>query len=247
MTAQRRKSSAARRLRPFWIPLTVLGIVAACAGAFIVAWPGFAPQRVAVTGNRLVPSAEIAARARVESNVNMWLQNTGAMASRVAAIPYVTDVHVYRVPPATVLIAVRERVPFAVVRSGDEAVVVDRSLRVLAFATGSESLPAFVLKPGAEFAPGTFLDGGDVKALRDDYEAMIAAHVVPLELAFDRFGGLVATMRGDVKILFGGDEDFEKKLALVNPVLSQLVRDRRRVEAVDLRAPSTPVLVLRKS
>ena len=76
---------------------------------------------------------------------------------------------------------------------------------------------------------------------------MIAAHVVPLELTLDRFGGLVATMRGGVKILFGSEEDFDKKLALVNPVLSQLVRDRRRVEAVDLRAPSTPVLVFRKT
>ncbi len=246
MTAQRRKSSAARRLRPFWLPLTLLGIVAACAGAFIVAWPGFAPQRVTVAGNRLVPVSEIARSAGVEANVNMWLQNTGAMAARVAAIPYVANAHVYRVPPATVLIAVRERVPFAVVRSAGEAAVVDRDLRVLAPATGTETLPAFVLQQDVALAPGAFLRDASIKAMRDDYDVMIAAHVVPLELTFDRFGGLVATMRGGVKILFGSDEDFDKKLALVNPVLSQLVRGRRRVEAVDLRAPSTPVLVFRK-
>ena len=45
-------------------------------------------------------------------------------------------------------------------------------------------------------------------------------------------------MRGGVRILLGSEEDFDKKLALVDPILSQLVRDRRRVEAVDLRAPS---------
>ncbi len=247
MSGQRRKPSPARRLRPFWLPLTLLGIVAACAGAFVVAWPGFAPQRVAVTGNRIVPTTEIAGRARVQPHVNMWLQNTGAMALRIAAIPYLADVHVYRVPPATVLIAVRERVPFAIVRSEGDAAVVDRDLRVLATATGAETLPAFVLQRYVELDPGTFLGDASVKTLRDDYELMIAAHVVPLELTFDRFGGLVATMRGGVKILFGSDEDFDKKLALVNPVLSQLVRDRKRVEAVDLRAPSTPVLVFRKS
>lgn len=246
MTAQRKKPSAARRLRPFWLPLTLLGIVAACAGAFLVAWPGFAPQRVVVTGNRLVPSSEIARRARVEARVNMWLQNTGAMNARVSAIPYIAAVHVYRVPPATVLVAVRERVPYAVIRSGYDAAVVDRDLRVLAFATGTESLPAFVVKPGLELLPGAFLTDAGAKTLRDDYELMIAAHVVPLDLSFDRFGGLVATMRRGVKILFGTDDDFDKKLALVNPVLSQLVRDRRHVEAVDLRAPSTPVLVFRK-
>jgi cell division septal protein FtsQ len=145
-----------------------------------------------------------------------------------------------------VLIAVRERAPFAVVRSGDDAAIVDRDLRVLVPATGTETLPAFVLQRYLALETGSFLNDGSLKTLRDDYEAMIAAHVVPLELTFDRFGGLVATMRGGVKILFGSEEDFDKKLALVNPVLSQLVRDRRRVEAVDLRAPSTPVLVFRK-
>ena len=246
MSARRRKLPAVRRLRPFWLPLSLLAVAAACAGAFLVAWPGFAPQRVSVTGNRLVSSSEIARRAHVEANVNMWLQNTGAMAARVAAIPYVARVHVYRVPPATVLIAVRERAPFAVVRSGDDAAIVDRDLRVLVPATGTETLPAFVLQRYLALETGSFLNDGSLKTLRDDYEAMIAAHVVPLELTFDRFGGLVATMRGGVKILFGSEEDFDKKLALVNPVLSQLVRDRRRVEAVDLRAPSTPVLVFRK-
>ena len=145
MSARRRKLPAVRRLRPFWLPLSLLAVVAACAGAFLVAWPGFAPQRVSVTGNRLVSASEIARRAHVEANVNMWLQNTGAMAARVAAIPYVSRVHVYRVPPATVLIAVRERAPFAVVRSGDDAAIVDRDLRVLVPATGTETLPAFVL------------------------------------------------------------------------------------------------------
>jgi len=146
-----------------------------------------------------------------------------------------------------VLIAVKERIPFALVRSEDDAAVVDRDLRVLAPATGNETLPAFIVQRSMTLDPGTFLNDAGVKTLRDDYDVMIAAHVVPLELAFDRFGGLVATMRGGVKILFGSDDDFDKKLALVNPVLSQLVRDRRRVEAVDLRAPSTPVLVFRKT
>jgi cell division septal protein FtsQ len=144
-----------------------------------------------------------------------------------------------------VLISVRERAPFAVVRSGDETAVVDRDLRVLQIDDDQPSLPVLALKADVPLATGQFVRG-DAPVLRDDYDAMIAAHVVPLELSFDRFGGLVATVRGGVQILFGDDTDFDKKLALVNPVLSQLARDRRRVAAVDLRAPSTPVLVFRK-
>ena len=246
MKGARRKPSAAKQIRPFWVLLLVLGVAAGAIGAFIVAWPGFAPKQVSVTGNRVVPAAEIAARARVEPRVNMWLQNTGSMEARVRAIPYIASAAVYRVPPATVVIAVRERAPFAVMRSGDASVLVDRDLRVLGEAYANGSLPVFVVRPGVVLEPGNFVNDTQGRELRDDYDAMIAAHVVPLELSFDRFGGLVATVRGGVRILLGDDSDFQKKLALVNPVLSQLVHDRRRVAAVDLRAPSTPVLVWRK-
>ena len=215
--------------------------------AFAWTWPGFEPSRVEVAGNRVVPSAEIAARAGVLRNVNMWLQNTGAMAKRVATIPYVANAHVYRIPPSSIVIAVRERTPFAVVSTGTQEVVVDRDLRILEPSTGAGTLPRLVLaEPDASMDPGRFLTDAKAVALRDDYEAMIAAHVVPLRLEFDRYGGLVATVRGDVRIMFGDDTDLGKKLPLVDPILAQVVRKQRRVAAVDLRAPGTPVIVFRR-
>ncbi len=243
--ARRRKASAAARLRPFWIPIAIIGVIAVGAGAFAVAWPGFEPKHVAVTGNRVVPQAEILSRAAIAAHVNMWLQNTGAMATRIGAIPYVASVGVYRLPPTSIVIAVRERTPFAVVRSDENAVLVDRDLRVLQDAPDDATLPQFVLEPGVALEPGRFLRERSAMALRDDYDAMIAAHVVPVQLSFDRFGGLVATVRGGVQILLGDDADLNKKLALVDPILAQVVRKQRHVSAVDLRAPATPVLVFK--
>ncbi|MGA8533847.1 MAG: FtsQ-type POTRA domain-containing protein [Candidatus Tumulicola sp.] len=242
-STRRRKASATARLRPFWIPLAVAGTIALAAGAFAVAWPGFEPRHVEVTGNQIVSRSEILARAAVASHVNMWLQNTGAMAQRIVAIPYVASARIYRLPPGTVYIAIKERKPFAVVRSDDGAVLVDRDLRVLQAAPDSPNLPEFVLTSNAVLEPGRFLTDAKAVALRDDYDAMIAARVVPLELSFDKFGGLVATVRGGVKILLGDDTDLNKKLALVNPILAQVVRQQQRVAAVDLRAPATPVLI----
>ncbi|MBV8148438.1 MAG: hypothetical protein JO092_05045, partial [Candidatus Eremiobacteraeota bacterium] len=43
--------------------------------------------------------------------------------------------------------------------------------------------------------------------------------------------------------LFGDDADLTKKAALVNPILAQVDRGRRRISALDLRAPGTPVVV----
>jgi len=243
---RRRKASAAARVRPYWIPIAIAAVLLAGGAAFVVAWPGFVPSRIDVVGNRVVPRAEILADAAVARRVNMWLQSPGSISARVEKIPYVAVAHVYRLPPSSVIISVKERVPFAVVRSGPRAVLVDRELRVLQPAPLDSTLPSFVLRaPDVELDPGSFVTAPGAVALRADYDAMIAAHVIPIRLAFDRFGGLVATVRGGVRVLLGDDGDMDEKLSLVDPILAQVVRKQRRVATVDLRAPGTPVIVFK--
>lgn len=243
---RRRKASPSARLRPFWVPIALALALVAGAAAFIVAWPGFDPAHVDVTGNRTVPRGDILARAAIAPHVNMWLQSPRAIARRIEALPYVRSAHVFRIPPSTVVVAVNERTPFAVVRSGAQSVLVDRDLRELALDPADSALPQFALRrPDADFEVGGFLADPSAIAMRDDYDAMIAAHVVPVRLSFDRFGGLVATVRGGVRILLGNDDDLSKKLSLVDPILAQVVRKQRHVAAVDLRAPGTPVVVFK--
>jgi cell division septal protein FtsQ len=240
---RRGKASPAKRLRTFWVPILLLAIVLLGIAAFAVAWPGFDPKTVAVGGNRIVSRTEIVSRAAIRPNVNMWLQSPGAIARRVEAIPYVRTANVHRIPPSTVAISVTERTPFAVVRSGNASALVDADMRVLAAADAGAAPLQFQLPPGIALDPGAFLTQPSAVALHDDYEALTAAHVVPDELEFDRFGGLVAVVRGGIKIMLGDDADLSKKLPLIDPILAQVVRKQRGVAAVDLRAPGTPVVV----
>jgi len=48
-----------------------------------------------------------------------------------------------------------------------------------------------------------------------------------------------------LRLLFGSETDLSRKLTLADAILSQLVSRQRRVAAIDLRAPSAPVLVYR--
>ena len=242
---RRTKTSAAVRLRPYRV-LIVLGLLAvAGAIAFVVTWPGFAPKNVTVSGNRLIPAAEIVARARVSSHVNLWLQDPAAMERRVETIPYVAVAAVRRIPPSTVAIWVQERTPFAVVVFGTQASFVDRDLRVLGPAPAGSELPVFSLPKIAAPDAGTFLTDEDERALFDDYAALVAAHVFPRGLSYDRFGGLVATLPQGVMVFFGESTDLEKKFALVNPILAQAQRGGRRLATIDVRAPNTPVVTYR--
>lgn len=243
---RRRKKSAASRVRPFWI-LIVLLFIGAIAGAFWAAtWPGFYPKSVDVVGNRIVPRADILAKAAIVKNENVWLQKTAPMVRRVETIPFVATAAVHRRPLAGVTIAVIERMPFAIVRSGEERVLVDHDLRVLAPSQGSEPLPLIVLKPGVDLTPGVFLQDASVKTLRDDDDELASNHVIVTALELDKFGELVVTMRNGVKIQLGDDTDLEKKIALIDPILAQTAKSGRRIARLDLRAPAAPVVVYAK-
>jgi cell division septal protein FtsQ len=235
-------------LRPFWILIVLAICVLIAAAGFGIGWPGFHPQSIDVRGNRIVSRDEILRRAGIDASANIWLQNPRAIAARVETIPYVDTATVHRRPIADVTIVVTERAPYAIVRSGQGEMLVDRSLRVLAPAgvDADASLPVLAAPGGAlAAAPGTSLQDPVLIELRTDLDALAAAHIEPVALRIDRYGGLVATLRGGVDVLLGDDDDLEKKLPLVDPILAQIVRKQRRVSAIDLRAPSTPVLVYR--
>ncbi len=244
---RRRKASAAAKLRPFWILIVILLIVASVAGYFFATWPALRPHGVSVYGNRVVPSSQIMAKAAVSPDENIWLQNTHAIAARIEQIPYVATAAVHRRPPGTVFIDVTERRPFAVVNSDGSRVVVDRDLRVLESADEAmPSLPTLTATVAEPLEPGHFIATAALKSLRDDDETLVAAHIVPAAVAFDKYGELVATLHDGIRLLFGDDEDLAKKIPLVNPILAKLQRAGRPVSALDLRAINTPIVVYQK-
>lgn len=245
MRRKRRKPSPAARVRPFWLPIAFLLAVAAGALAFAATYPGFDPKRVSVSGNARVSRQEILARAEVAPHTTIWLQNTGAIARRISAIPYVDSARVSRIPPATIRIVVTERTPFAVLRSGYDAAVVDGSLRVLEPHTAASALPVFDVAPGIALTPGIFVRSSQAVALRAAYETMASRQMAPVQLGLDRYGGLVVTMRGGLRLMLGSQSDLPRKLTLADAILAQIVTRRRGVAAIDLRAPSAPVLVYR--
>lgn len=245
--AKRRKKSASARLRPFWVLFVLLAIGAGTGAYYAATWTGFYPKSVTVSGNRIVPSSEILARASIAQHANVWMQNMGAAARRIEAIPYVKNARIGRSLPASVHITVTERTPFAVLQTGASRLLVDRDLRVLRFAEpAAGSLPVIIAKLAAKPGPGVFIGDADVRQLRDDYATLARAHVAVHSLRYDRFGDLVAVTPGGIDLLLGDDGDLQKKAPLVDPIISQVGASGRKMAAVDLRAPKTPVVVYKQ-
>ncbi len=242
---KRRRASATRRVRPFWLLMLLVAILAAIGAYEFATWPALRPHTIVVTGNSEVSRADILARARIALDQNMWLENTAAMRARIEAIPYVDRVAVVRRLPATIIVSITERVPYAVLRSDEQAVLVDKHLRVLAPYGGmtKRSLPVFVAGSLPPLVPGTFVKDPGVVALRDDEAALLAAHVTPATLAHNIYGDLVATLHGGVRVLLGDEANLAKTIPLIEPILTQVARHGRPIAAIDLRALNAPVIV----
>jgi cell division protein FtsQ len=241
MTRRKKKSAAARLLR-FWVLFAFVVALLAVGGYYAATWPKLYPKRIEVAGNRIVSSAEILSRAGVELHRNLWLQNAGAMARRVEAIPYIEHAWIHRRIPADVTIEVSERTPFAIVQCAGSRALVDRELRVLILDPPRARLPALEVACAAMPVRGAFFTDVQARALRDDEGALIAAHIDAVTLSYDKYEELVVTLGSGIRILLGDDNDLQKKIPLIAPILTQLAHGRR-FSAIDLRAPNTPVVI----
>ena len=234
-------------MRPFWIIAIFALVAAGAAGYFIVTSPAFRPHGVRVTGTHIVSPNQVLAKAEIVPTENVWMQNTRAMASRIEEIPYVETADVHRAPNASITIDVAERTPFAVVSSAGGRALIDRDLRVLENDPAPVSgIVTIALRTALPVQPGTFLNDPTLRALRDDEEALVAAHVAPASLTTDRYGELVATLTDGVKLLLGDDDDLAKKIPLIDPILTKLRAQGRALAALDLRAPGTPIAVYKQ-
>lgn len=242
---KRRKKSAGARLRPFWVLFVLVAIAAAVGGYYAATWPGFYPKPIRVSGNRVVPTSQILSRADIAPHENVWLQSMHKAAARIEAIPYVKSVQIHRSLPASVRVTITERVPFAILQTHAGKAIVDRDLRVLQ--SGEEpTLPILITNVAVTPPDGTFVKDVDAMRMRDDYDALAQAHVAVRSLHYDKFGDLVADTRGGISLLLGDDSDLAKKTPLIDPIISQVSATGKRLAAVDLRAPKTPVVVYRR-
>lgn len=238
---KRRRRSASSRLRPFWIVFLLLAGTVAYALYRAATWSGFYPRHVVVSGELTVPAAEILSKAAISRRENLWLQNMGAAANRVRAIPLIGTVRIARSLPASVHVYVTERRPFAVVRAGAQSAIVDEDLRVLRMGL-QPHLVQLVISRNVALRPGIFLKQKRALRLRDDAIALATDHVMARLLRYDRFGNLVVVDSGDIQLLLGDDATLAQKVPLIEPILSQVAAHGRRISALDLRAPGTPVV-----
>lgn len=245
---RRRKPSLAARVRPFWIVAVVLVAGLSWGLSALAGSPWFRVARVGVDVPLGSPVSrdEIRAAAAIGPDANVWLLRGGGLTRRIEAIPYVDRATVHRgqFPQPFVELAVTVRRPSACVRGGGREVTIDAGARVLQAGCALAGAARIDAGRGKLPIPGAWIDDPDVSKLLADAKVLADAELAVRGLARDRWGGLEAVDVTGVTLRFGPDGDLAAKAALVAPVRAG-IGTKRKLRAIDLRAPATPVVQFR--
>ena len=125
MTRNGRKGGQGGRWKAAFFALTAAAIVAGAVWALLGS-SLLVVRSVTVTGNHLVPTAQVLQAADVKPGTPLVRINTAAVARRVERIVQVQSAQVSRHWPDAVVITVQERTPALAVASGRGYVLIDK-------------------------------------------------------------------------------------------------------------------------
>jgi len=232
-----RRHQGRRRLHR--LAMTVLLVVLVAAAVAATRSPLLDVDHIEVRGATRASSTAVRAASRVAPGELMVKIDPEIIARRVAAIPWVGDVRVWRRWPATLRIAVSERRPLAQIEAaGGGWVLVDSTGRVLE--RQAHQAPGLVVLEGSTPAPpGAGLGGSYEAALR--LARAIPASLAPLVASLTRPAGEVGIrLAGGGVVRLGGVDRLRSKLVALEALLAQ--PDRRCFVVIDLGAPTAPAL-----
>lgn len=238
--AEVREDRRRRRLRRTVLVVTLLGLLV--VGVLVERSSLVALAEVQVTGTQRLDARTVRQAADLDLGTSTLRLPLGQARERVEALPLVASADVRRLDPLTVVIEVTEREPAAVVRRGDEAVLVDEHGVVVA--TGEEpGLPVIRLEEGQLPAPGERIAAVPAAANAHTALLQLPGPIRTLVEAYQARGAdeLDLRLTTGTTVRFGRADRVAEKARALGAVLEDL--DGRAVASIDVRAPSRPVVL----
>lgn len=235
------RSEGRRRLRVLIAGVSVLVLVG--GGVGVTRSPLLDADHIAIVGAAQTSRADVVAASGLRHHPQMIDIDAARMAGRIRSLPWVRTAQVQRRWPASVRIVLTERRPVAAIAFGSAWALVDRTGRVL---SEVKVLPAGLITisggpdPGP---PGRQLDGelADIA----DLVADLPAEVTPLVTQVFFIDGAIE-LRGSGAspiVRLGPVTDLPQKIRALQAVVTGA--DMKRVNVIDVRVPSAPVLTRR--
>ena len=194
----------------------------------------------AVEGTELVDSSEITALLPVYNESMLWI-NPGDLAARVMQVPGVESASVHFRFPGQLVVRVQERHPRGIVRTKDKAFFFDGTGLVTVPAHGDRQLVEINYAGGQDLAPGSRLDPSAIVAAATLDELLRGDSDLPgKHYDYAPESGVTVVAENGLKVIFGGEEDLDYKVAAFRAVLKTARAQKRTVQLIDVRHGERP-------
>ncbi len=218
------------------ISLAVVAMAAAMTGGFwLYNSPVLALHGVKVEGNVVLSDDVVRQVADLQGQSIVRPDLAGAQ-GRLTAFPLIKDAKVTRDWPFGAHVTVVERQPWGVWQIGGQRYVIDDEGVVLTLPEPQNAPAIIQIDISGVLNPGDRVDASAVsvaKELSATAQQSIGESVVRLE--FSQIAGLTAVLADDIRVSFGGLENYEFKLAALYAVLERAQEKGEPVHVVDLR------------
>jgi cell division protein FtsQ len=244
-TLPARLYAARMRSRERWRRLSVtvtVAVILLFIASYVVVWHTslFAVTTVRVAGEKKISAQQVIAAASVGTGTPLVSVDTGGAAARVERLPQVASAQVSLDWPHTVVIAVAERVPAALIPNGSSYDVVDVSGVVFGTVTSPTAGLAVIQVQGGPAVKAAVVSG-----------ALAALRALPANIAHEVTGisassvySITLTLHGGATVNWGGSDDASAKAADLVALLrlSQSHTARSGAARYDVSAPDAPAM-----
>jgi len=245
---RKKPKKASRRFRFFFFLFLLFCL--AIGGYYFLSLPIWQIRNVSVTGTKMLSAEEIAGLSSVPIGENLFLTNFGRARDNLRKIAAIKEFHLYRIPPATVLINVTERAPIAIILIQGKSAIVDeagyilnRNPNLTLNVPNMTDFPAISGLGSAEVMGGEKINPKVSRIISDiilQLSGLLGSRRIQLELGgFERISFVLDDI---LRVKIGRDEDLRQKMAVFAALLPVLSGKWAQVEYVDVRYPNNPVI-----
>jgi cell division protein FtsQ len=226
------REAGRRRLRVLVIAMGVICTLG--VGYLMITSPLLDIDRMQIRGMQHVTAGAVRAASGVHTHDALLLVDTGAVARRVEALPWVQRAVVHRDFPGTLRISVTEYAPTAYVRTAGGVLLVAANGRALA--TVMTAPHGIVEIKGVRRAPalGEPLAPADAAGVVGRLPRALAHQVAAVDVA----GGLALSLARGGSIRLGNDDQLDAKAASALAVLAHL--GNAHFTYIDVTTPARP-------